>query len=111
MADELVIALADGAGGTGNGAAAAQAIVDAVAAPNRTAHDWGALVEALDTDLQRLGGQSTTVIISIHRGVLSGCSVGDSGAWLLCGTDSVELTHGQHRKPLVGAGCVPWRIP
>lgn len=111
VGDDLIVALADGAGGTGNGATAAQAIVDAVGADS-IADGWYALLEVLDCDTRRLGnGQSTAVIVSILGGVLSGASVGDSGAWLLQGTNVVDLTQGQQRKPLVGDGCAPWRIP
>lgn len=56
-------------------------------------------------------GQSTAVIVSIRGGVLSGASVGDSGAWLVHATEAIDLTVGQSRKPLVGAGGRPWRIP
>jgi hypothetical protein len=56
--DGLVIALADGAGGTGNGAEAAQAVIDAVAA----GRDW----QELDDDPARLGhGQTTAVVLSL----------------------------------------------
>jgi serine/threonine protein phosphatase PrpC len=111
LEDGLVVVLADGAGGTGNGAAAAEAIVEAVGAATSAAHDWSGLLDGLDADAQRLGnGQSTAVIISVRGGVLSGASVGDSGSWLLRGTDVVDLTEGQQRKPLVGSGCVPWPI-
>jgi hypothetical protein len=50
------------------------------------------------------------VIVSIRGGVLSGASAGDSGAWLVHNGDAIDLTEGQSRKPLVGAGCRPWRI-
>jgi serine/threonine protein phosphatase PrpC len=107
----LVVALADGAGGTGNGAAASQAIVDAVAGVGSDAHDWSDLLQQLDRDGARLGhGQSTAVVVSITASGISGASVGDSGAWLVGGTDIVDLTEGQARKPLVGAGCTPFRI-
>jgi PPM family protein phosphatase len=109
--DDLVVALADGAGGTGNGAIAAQAIIDAVGARASAAHDWCAVLEELDRDAHRLGnGESTAVIVSIRGGVLSGASVGDSGAWFIQGATVIELTDGQHRKPLVGGGCSPMRI-
>src|SRR5690606_867355 len=52
--DGLVIALADGAGGTRNGAIAAQAIVDAVGAAPLDS-DWPRLLSALDRDGARLG--------------------------------------------------------
>lgn len=110
--DALIVALADGAGGTGNGAIAAQAIVDAVGEVTSATHDWCALLDELDVDAQRqINGQSTAVIVTIRGGVVSGASVGDSGAWLIRDSDLHDLTEGQHRKPLVGAGCVPRRIP
>jgi serine/threonine protein phosphatase PrpC len=110
--DGLAIVLADGAGGTGNGAVAAQAIVDAVGAIASAQHDWCALLSSLDRDRSRLGhGESTAVIVAITEGIVSGASVGDSGAWLVSGTETIDLTEAQHRKPLVGGGCVPYRIP
>jgi PPM family protein phosphatase len=112
FADGFVVALADGAGGTGNGAAAAAAIVDSVRAAGTASHDWHALLAELDRAADRLGhGQSTAVILSITREGIAGASVGDSGAWLLHGDDVLELTDGQTRKPLVGSGCAPFRIP
>lgn len=106
--DELVIALADGAGGTGNGGAAAQAIVDAACAVEGVEHDGCELLSALDRDRLRLRqGQSTAVILAVRDGHVSGASAGDSGAWLVLGAEVLELTDGQVRKPLVGDGCVP----
>jgi serine/threonine protein phosphatase PrpC len=106
----IVIALADGAGGTGNGARAAQAIVDTAGASSLTT-DWCALLDDLDQDGTRLGhGQSTAVLLSISELGISGASVGDSGAWVITGADVVDLTAGQHRKPLVGDGCFPFRV-
>lgn len=108
--DGLWIVLADGAGGTGNGATAAQALVDVVgtAAPDT---DWCTLLADLDLDAPRLGGgQSTAVILAITNAGITGASVGDSEAWLLTGPDIRELTAGQLRKPLVGDGCIPFRI-
>jgi len=49
--EQLVVVLADGAGGTGDGARAAQAIVDA--AGNAT-QDWSAFLDTLDTKLEGL---------------------------------------------------------
>lgn len=104
----VVVALADGAGGTSHGARAAQALVDAVDADV----DPVACIEALDRDPARLGpGQTTAVIVDVRDGVLAGASVGDSGAWLVDGARVVDLTDGQARKPLVGAGCTARRIP
>jgi serine/threonine protein phosphatase PrpC len=103
----LMIALADGAGGTGNGALAAQAIVDAVVGLDGNERDARVLLAQLDTHLARLGGQSTAVIVAIDGTGLRGASVGDSGAWVVHGDEIVDLTDRQVRKPLVGDGCVP----
>lgn len=99
--DALVIALADGAGGTSNGTAAADAIVSA-SAREPVLTDYAALIEDLDAEL---GGQSTAVIL-IAGAIITGASVGDSGAWLIREADIVDLTHAQHHKPLVGDGCI-----
>ncbi len=99
----LVIALADGAGGTSHGAVAAQAFVDAVGATSAET-DWIEVVDALD----RVGhGQTTAVVMSVDPRGITGCSVGDSGAWLV-GDEVIDLTDGQVRKPLVGGGCLPF---
>jgi serine/threonine protein phosphatase PrpC len=112
IGDGLVVALADGAGGTAHGAAAAQAVVDAVGRVALPGYDWCNTLSDLDRDgpLLRLG-QTTAVIISIHNQQIEGASVGDSGAWLIGDTDILDLTHDQSRKPLVGGGCMAVRIP
>jgi serine/threonine protein phosphatase PrpC len=103
-----VIVLADGAGGSGNGALAARAIVDAVA--GATSRDWCALLADLDRDPDRMGHAESTAVILTLDATITGASVGDSGAWLLRDSRIVDLTAGQRRKPLVGRGCVPFRI-
>ena len=101
----LVIALADGAGGTANGALAASAVIDAV--QERPASDPMVLLDELD-DPERLGrGETTAVIASVRCGSVFGASVGDSGAWLIEGTSTIDLTRAQRRKPLLGAMCIP----
>jgi serine/threonine protein phosphatase PrpC len=96
----LVIALGDGAGGTGHGELAAQAVIDAVSTPT----DWCALLDTLDRRIDR--GQATAVVMTLDRHGITGASVGDSGA-LLIDDDIRDLTEHQQRKPLVGSGCVP----
>ncbi|HUQ01764.1 MAG TPA: hypothetical protein VM261_04675 [Kofleriaceae bacterium] len=106
-ASGVVIALADGAGGTGGGAEAAQRIVDAVAEAAVSASvrpTWAEMIEALDRSPRLGGGQATAVIAEVERDGLVGASAGDSQAWLV-GADGVHvLTASQERKPLVGAG-------
>ena len=92
----LVIAVADGAGGTSHGARAAQAVMDLpIGDPEQ-------LLTGLDGNLG--GGQTTAVVMTIAGGVISGASVGDSIAWLIPGPD---LTAHQQRKPLLGDGAIP----
>ena len=105
----IVIALADGAGGTSNGAIAAQAVVDVV---RGASGDWCELLRSLDRDVARLrGGQTTAVVLEITASTIRGASVGDSEAWLVFGDGRVGvLTEQQRRKPLVGAGGDPVEI-
>ena len=68
----LLIALADGAGGTRAGGVAAQAVVDAVGAAPPGA-DWSALLEALDGDVARLGrGHTTAIVLVIDEHAIHG---------------------------------------
>jgi PPM family protein phosphatase len=107
----LVIALADGAGGTAAGDVAARAVVDGVAARRDGDAAWDEWLLALDADRAALGGGQTTavVIVATARGLL-GASVGDSGAWVIRGAAIEDLTEGQARKPLLGDGCRPFSI-
>jgi serine/threonine protein phosphatase PrpC len=108
LEDGILIALADGAGGTANGALAAQAVIDAAHRPNAAA-DLASLLESVDEELARLGGQSTAVLIALTESAMHGASVGDSSAWLVHRNgDAIELTANQERKPLLGSGALPF---
>ena len=94
--------LADGAGGTTGGAEAASRVVArALAERPRTASACVALLASLD---DRLGGETTAVVLAVVDGVVLGASVGDSGAWMPRGKELVDLTENQRRKPLLGSG-------
>src|SRR6185295_18722755 len=68
VGDGVVIALADGAGGTGGGSKAAQAVIDAVVAAASQRPAWSSLLAELDRDAVRLsGGQTTAIILSVTR--------------------------------------------
>jgi PPM family protein phosphatase len=100
--ERIVIALADGAGGTAGGERAATAVVDAVAAAAQV-DDWAAVLTELELDPDRLGpGQTTAVVVTVTREGIRGASAGDSGAWVIRGDQIEDLTRGQHRKPLIG---------
>ena len=101
----VVIALADGAGGTSGGDRAAKAVVDAVASVASHAYDWSLLLAELD--LQQIGyGQTTAVVLWVTHDKIVGASAGDSGAWIIRASGVEDITSAQHRKPLIGDGAV-----
>lgn len=99
--DRIVIALADGAGGTAGGERAAEAVIEAVAAAQ--GDDWTAVLTELELDPDRLGpGQTTAVVVSVTLDGIHGASAGDSGALVIRDGQIEDLTRGQQRKPLIG---------
>ena len=108
----VAIVVADGAGGTGGGAAAADYMVNRVGEavgeePNLLdSRFWcGLLTEAdagLNADSQ--AGETTAVIAVCSSARIAGASVGDSGCWLLTSQTMYDLTERQQRKPLLGSG-------
>jgi serine/threonine protein phosphatase PrpC len=108
----LVVVLADGAGGMGGGAEAADLLVQtakewvgaAEKPPDET--DWCLWLAEMDSALERdrRAGETTGVCLSISASGIAGASVGDSEAWLLDSTGTIRLTRRQRRKPLLGSG-------
>jgi PPM family protein phosphatase len=107
--DGVVIALADGAGGTSNGAAAAQAVIDAIVVADDDS-DWSSILARVDNAPSLAGGQTTAVVLALTSNGIVGASVGDSGAWIIRGAVIEEITAAQVRKPLMGNGCSPTSI-
>jgi len=104
-----LVAVADGADGTGNGGVAAQRLVKGLAdlADTAASEDWFTVLLKLDEEIleQRHGGQTTGVVAFVGRGRVVGASVGDSSAWLVSPTGEItELTAHQRRRPLIGTG-------
>ena len=99
-----LLVLADGAGGTSGGAAAADAVLARARnlAPN-SASDCVRFLHDLDRQLANVG-QTTAIIAVLQDGQVFGASVGDSSAWLLSATGVVDLSQDQSRKPLLGSG-------
>lgn len=100
--------VADGAGGMGQGATAAElacslAIKRFRAGDTGTPEDWGRSLYEIDQALVRTGGQCAAVLVEISAGRVFGASVGDSGAWMLTSKGTVDLTVNQNRKPLLGS--------
>src|SRR5436190_15767787 len=104
----FLIVVADGAGGTGGGAAAAQAVCDGAIAVFEDAEptSWAQHLRSLDALLATVGtgGLSTAVVLHIDGTMVAGASVGDSGAWLISDGEVIDLTERQVRKPLLGTG-------
>lgn len=103
--DRTVIVVADGAGGSGAGDAAADAVVREVErefAGIHSADEWNALLRQADF---RIGaGETTAVIVDVRAYGIAGASVGDSQAWIIEDGAMVNLTQNQVRKPLLGSG-------
>ena len=100
----VVIAVADGAGGSGGGDQAAETVIREIMASASMDHDaegWCRLLRQID---HRIGvGESTCVVAAISANGIAGASVGDSQAWLI--EDGLSnLTKSQLRKPLLGSG-------
>lgn len=99
-----LLVLADGAGGTSGGAAAADAVLAcardlAFSSPS----DCVGFLRDLDRQLTNVG-QTTAIVMVLEDGQVFGASVGDSCAWLLTASSVVDLTQHQKAKPLLGSG-------
>jgi serine/threonine protein phosphatase PrpC len=99
-----LLVLADGAGGTSGGAAAADAVLASALTffPN-SCSDCVRFLQNLDQKLTTVG-QSTVVVVFLTDSIVWGASVGDSSAWLIGPTDIADLTQHQKAKPLLGSG-------
>ena len=106
--DSWVFVVADGAGGVGGGAFAAECVVRAT---EKFADGvYGSPAEALlsvDVELSMHGCMSTGAIVEVRKGFIRGASCGDSAVWLIGEEGVWELTEHQFRKPLLGAGGSP----
>lgn len=103
--ERCIFALADGAGGVGGGVHAALTVLKAAEQFARRVHLSAADALAwADEQIALDGGLSTGVIVELQGDALNGASCGDSEAWLVDDSSLVELTAGQSRKPLLGAG-------
>jgi len=102
----LVIALADGAGGSGRGARAAElAVARLAAAAQQRELDATSALKDVDRQLAVLSGEAAAVVLAVTASQIKGASVGDCAAWIVAPDGNVDmLTARQHRKPLLGAG-------
>lgn len=103
--DGLVVAVADGAGGS-SGAGRAAELASAAAIAIDPTSDVLAALRAIDVLVEQdaEAGETTLVVVWIRHGLLEGASVGDSGAILVTEDDVRDLTSGQRRTPRLGTG-------
>jgi serine/threonine protein phosphatase PrpC len=103
-AETLIIGLADGAGGYSGGAQAAQFVINAL--QQITNEHPSAFLRRLDQQIvqDKTAGETTAIVLQIHKDQLIGASVGDSATWLINGNEVDDLTQQQQRKPLLGSG-------
>jgi serine/threonine protein phosphatase PrpC len=106
-ANDVIIALADGSGGSANGGAAAQSVIDTAMRRPEACVDVTSLLYELDDPERVQHGETTAVILIASSTLVTGASVGDSGAWLIDHDSIIDLTESQRRKPFLGAGCTP----
>ncbi len=104
-----LVALADGAGGTGNGAIAAECLINFVTklSKERAPAEWFAALCAFDDELAARpnSGETTGIVAFIDSQHVRGASVGDSSAWLFAPSGGMtDLTAAQRRRPLLGSG-------
>lgn len=102
--DRTLIVVADGAGGTGSGHLAAEAVIREVQAAYSTVDSstgWADFLSQLDFRIST--GETTAVIVDLRPDRILGASVGDSRAQVIEGSEIVDLTRTQNRKPLLGS--------
>lgn len=109
--DGLVLVVADGAGGMGGGAEAAEFVIETVKKWARVdslpdEEDWCRCLTEIDFALaaDSASGETTAVVLSVTPKRIMGASIGDSGAWVLHPAEHNALTQFQFRKPLLGSG-------
>ncbi|MGA9342182.1 MAG: PP2C family serine/threonine-protein phosphatase [Rhodanobacteraceae bacterium] len=101
-----LLVIADGAGNSGQGAAAADRVLAMARREAGSARDPGELLTCMDRCIAEDpdAGETTSVIVILRNQFVHGASVGDSGAWILARDGVDDLTQGQVRKPLLGSG-------
>ena len=106
--DRTILAIADGAGGVGGSAAAAEALIYNVmesCSQLLTPGHCHRLLLQVDTVLAGGGsGETTGIIAVITPEIIFGATVGDSGARIYHSNVETFLTAGGPLKPLLGSG-------
>lgn len=112
----VLLAVADGAGGAGGGARAAELALSFLALwEGDERKDWAAGLEEIDHKLfqDTAAGETTVALVLAGPDGVEGASIGDSGAWLIGARGSQDLTEHQQRVPRLGSGralAVPFEL-
>jgi serine/threonine protein phosphatase PrpC len=106
----LILILADGAGGLSGGAKAAEFIVESVkqqiGSTITNSQQLCAILASIDQKMSASGtfGETTCVVVILSDSGIIGASVGDSGVLGFSKIGVENLTANQVRKPLLGSG-------
>ena len=113
----LVLVVADGAGGMSGGAEAAQFLVQGIkqriGSTSMNTDGLTELLAVLDREMADIGayGETTGVVVVLSGSGIFGASVGDSGAFICSKAGLENLTANQVRKPFLGSGrAIPIRF-
>lgn len=107
---QIVLCVADGAGGRGGGAEAATMAVEFIRQNTSllvTAETCAEALRKMDAVIAKdaVAGETTCALAVVTSEEIFGASVGDSGVWLIPKNGShLDLTHAQQRKPFIGSG-------
>lgn len=104
----LSFVVADGAGGFAGGDKAAE-MTNLVLWSEPRVPMLDELIDAarkndLDVDLDPIAGETTLIQVVVSDGLVRGCSVGDSQAWIVRDFVIDRLTGQQNRRPFHGSG-------
>lgn len=110
--DNLLIIIADGAGGIAYGSHAAEKAIQYIVEHeiNNTemfeCNKWVKVISEIDKLIcaDNESGETTLVVTAIKKNFFCGASVGDSGVWNIHADKLIDITENQYRKPLVGSG-------
>jgi serine/threonine protein phosphatase PrpC len=110
LGSNLILTVADGAGGRSGAAEAAEFVTRRVkqtlSSSNFSPKGLCEFLKLVDQQMVAAGnvGETTCVIVVLSENGIIGASVGDSGAWCISPSGVDNLTGNQSRKPFLGMG-------